>query len=80
MIRPKTTKIALAETQQAVNCGGLAAIVKMIKAVGLREELNRPPRSRTAKARKLHLPHDPTDHVLNIVLNLPVASRTPPRS
>ena len=35
MIRPATTKIELAEKQQAVTCGGLAAIVELIKTLGL---------------------------------------------
>ena len=65
MIRPITTKVELAEKQQAVNCGGLAAIVEMIKTLGLRKELNR-----DANVLKLHLPYDETDHILNIACNL----------
>jgi hypothetical protein len=37
MIRPATTKVELAEKQQAVTCGGLAAIVELIKTLELRK-------------------------------------------
>ncbi len=65
MIRPATTKLELAEKQQAVNCGGLSAIVELIKTIGLRKELNR-----SANVLKLYLPYDEADHILNIALNL----------
>ncbi|TWT74714.1 Transposase DDE domain protein [Planctomycetes bacterium CA13] len=65
MIRPSTTKLELAEKQQAVSCGGIAVILELIKKLGLRKELNR-----SAKVFKLHLPYDETDHILNIALNL----------
>ena len=65
MIRPATTKLELAEKQQAVTCGGLTAIVEMIKALNVRRELNR-----SAKVLKLHLPYDKSDHILNIAFNL----------
>jgi len=65
MIRPATTKLELSEKQQAVTCGGLAAIMQLIKTVELRRELNA-----SAKVLKLHLPYDEADHILNIALNL----------
>jgi hypothetical protein len=65
MIRPATTKVELAEKQQAVTCGGLAAIVELIKTLELRKELNR-----SANVLKMHLPYDEADHILNIALNL----------
>jgi hypothetical protein len=65
MIRPATTKLELADKQQAVTCGGLAAIVELIKTVDLRKELNR-----SANVLKLHLPYDEADHILNFALNL----------
>ena len=65
MIRPATTKLVLAEKQQAVTCGGLAAILELIKTLGLRKELNR-----SANVLKLHLPYDEADHILNVALNL----------
>ena len=65
MIRPATTKIQLAERQQAVSCGGLAAIIELIKTLDLRSELNR-----SANVLKMHLPYDEADHILNIALNL----------
>ena len=65
MIRPATTKIELAEKQQAVSCGGLAAIVEMTKTLDLRKELNQ-----AANVLKLNLPYDETDHILNIAFNL----------
>ena len=65
MIRPATTKVELAEKQQAVNCGGLAAIIELIRTLGLRTELNR-----AAKVLKFQLPYDEADHILNIAFNL----------
>lgn len=65
MIRPSTTKLELAEKQQAVHCGGLAVINDVIKTVGLRKHINE-----SLRLLKLHLPYDEADHVLNIALNL----------
>lgn len=65
MIRPCSTKLELSDKQQAISCGGLAAIMGLIKAVGLRRELNV-----SAKVFKLHLPYDEADHIFNIALNL----------
>ena len=65
MIRPTTTKIELAEKQQAVTCGGIAAIIELVKTLGLRNELNK-----AASVLKVHLPYDEADHILNIALNL----------
>jgi len=65
MIRPTTTKLVLSDRQQAVSCGGLAAIIELIKTVGLRKELNA-----SANVFKLHLPYDEADHIFNIALNL----------
>ncbi len=65
MIRPSTTKLELSDKQQAVTCGGLAAIMELIKAVNLRKHLND-----TARVFKLHLPYDEADHIFNIALNL----------
>ncbi len=65
MIRPTSTKLELSDKQQAVACGGLAAIIPLVKAVGLRKELNA-----AASVLKLHLPYDEADHILNIALNL----------
>lgn len=65
MIRPATTKLELSEKQQAITCGGLAAIIELIKTVGLRKELNS-----AANVLKLHLPYDEADHIFNIALNL----------
>lgn len=65
MIRPATTKLELAERQQAVTCGGIAAIMQMIKTIGLRESINY-----AANVFKLHLPYDEADHIFNIALNL----------
>ena len=65
MIRPATTKIELAQKQQAVSCGGIAVIIELIKQLGLRKKLNQ-----SASVLKLHLPYDEADHILNIALNL----------
>ena len=65
MIRPATTKLELAEKQQAITCGGLAAIIELIKTLGLRQELNR-----SAEVLKLKLPYDEADHIFNIAFNL----------
>ena len=63
MIRPATTKIELAQKQQAVSCGGIAVIIELIKQLGLRKKLNQ-----SASVLKLHLPYDEADHILNICL------------
>jgi len=65
MIPPTATKIELAQRQHAVTCGGIAAIMQLVKTTGLRTSLND-----AAKVFKLHLPYDEADHILNIALNL----------
>lgn len=65
MIRPATTKLELSDKLQAVSCGGLAAIMELIKTVGLRKELNA-----SANVFKLYLPYDEADHIFNIAFNL----------
>ena len=65
MIRPGTTKLQLAEKQQAVHCGGLALINPLIKVTELRKHINQ-----AVSVFKLHLPYDEADHVLNIAMNL----------
>ena len=65
MIRPATTKIELAEKQQAIHCGGIALMNELIKTTGLRKFINE-----AASVFKLHLPYDEADHVFNIALNL----------
>ncbi len=65
MIRPANIKLQLAERGHAVTCGGIAAILQLIKAIDLRKSLND-----SASVFKLHLPYDEADHILNIALNL----------
>jgi hypothetical protein len=65
MIRPVSTKIEISEKQQAVTCGGFAAILELIKTLGLRDHINR-----STGVLRLHLPYDEADHILNIALNL----------
>ena len=65
MIRPASTIMELAQKQQAITCGGLAAIIQLIKTLGLRDEINR-----AASVLKLHLPYDEADHIFNIAFNL----------
>jgi len=65
MIRPASTKLELAERQHAVTCGGIAAIMQLIKTIGLRDSINH-----AANIFKLHLPYDEADHIFNIALNL----------
>jgi len=65
MIRPMATKIELAERQRAITCGGIAAIMQLIKSTGLRASIND-----AAKVFKMHLPYDEADHIFNIALNL----------
>jgi putative NIF3 family GTP cyclohydrolase 1 type 2 len=65
MIRPANTRLELAERGQAVTCGGIAAIVQLIKTIDLRGFLND-----AASVFKIHLPYDEADHILNIALNL----------
>lgn len=65
MIQPTATKLELSEKQQAIGCGGLAAIMELAKVINLREELNA-----SADVLKLHLPYDEADHIFNIAFNL----------
>lgn len=65
MISPPRADFELAERQQAVNCGGIAAIMELIKQVDLRKQINR-----AVPLLKLHAPYDEADHVFNIALNL----------
>ena len=65
MIRPTNTRLELVERQQAVACGGIAAIMQLIKTTGLRASLND-----AARVFKMHLPYDEADHIFNIALNL----------
>jgi hypothetical protein len=55
----------LAERQQAICCGGLGAIMQLIKAVDLRKHINS-----AIPIFKRYTPYDEADHVLNIALNL----------
>lgn len=55
----------LAERQQAIGCGGLGAIMQMIKQLDVRHAINR-----AIPILKMHMPYDEADHVLNIALNL----------
>ena len=65
MIRPAATKLELSDRQQAITCGGISAILPLIKTLDLRRHLNQ-----AASVLKLHLPYDEADHILNIALNL----------
>lgn len=65
MIRPANTKLELADRGHAISCGGIAAIMQLIKTIDLRNSLNK-----AASVFKLHLPYDEADHILNIALNL----------
>lgn len=65
MIRTAATKIELSDRQQAVTCGGISAILPLVKALELRKHLNQ-----AASVLKLHLPYDEADHILNIAFNL----------
>jgi hypothetical protein len=55
----------IAERQQAVACGGIGLIHKMVSQLGLAEEINR-----HVPLFKFYLPYAESDHVLNIAYNL----------
>ena len=65
MICPCHTKLELAEKQQAIGCGGIAVIMRLIKQLDLRRHLNQ-----AAQVFKIHLPYDEADHIFNIAMNL----------
>lgn len=65
MIRPCPTKLELAEKQQAIGCGGIAVIMRLINSLDLRQYVNQ-----AAAVFKIHLPYDESDHIFNIALNL----------
>jgi hypothetical protein len=65
MIRPCQTKLELAEKQQAVSCGGIAVIMRLISSLQLRRYINQ-----SAAVFKIHLPYDESDHIFNIAMNL----------
>ena len=48
-----------------MTCGGIAAIVQLIKQLDLRRQINR-----AVPVFKLYAPYDEADHILNIALNL----------
>jgi len=64
-IKTPNINIELAERQQAIAAGGLAAILQMINTVDLRKHINR-----AIPMFKLYMPYDEADHVFNIALNL----------
>ncbi len=65
MIRPCQTKLELAEKQQAIGCGGISVIMRLINSLQLRQYINQ-----AAAVLKIHLPYDEADHIFNIAINL----------
>jgi hypothetical protein len=65
MIRPPAIKYELAERQQAIDAGGLGAVLNLVKQLDLRRHINA-----SVTLLKICLPYDEADHVLNIALNL----------
>ena len=64
-IRPPAIKYELAERQQAIDAGGLGAVMNLVKQLDLRRQINT-----SVTLLKICLPYDEADHVLNIALNL----------
>ncbi len=57
----------ISEKTQAMGCGGIGAIHKMVKKIGLDEEINA-----NLELLKTHVPYHESDHVLNIAYNVVV--------
>jgi len=54
----------MGDKTQAMNCGGIGAIHKMVKQIGLDKEIDD-----NLELLKVHLPYHESDHVLNIAYN-----------
>ena len=55
----------MGEKTSAINCGGIGAIHKMVKQIGLDKEIDD-----NLELLKVHLPYHESDHVLNIAYNV----------
>jgi len=55
----------MGDKTRAINCGGIGAIHKMVKQIGLDKEIND-----NLELLKVHLPYHESDHVLNIAYNV----------
>lgn len=58
-------KLELAERTQAVSCGGVATVQRLVRQLGLAESINR-----HCPIFMMHMPYSEADHVLNIAFNL----------
>src|SRR5271170_408511 len=55
----------------AINCGGIGAVAKMVKSIGLAQEIDN-----GVHVLKIHKPYHESDHVLNIAYNSLSGGRT----
>jgi len=65
MFRASNIHYDLSDRIRAIGCGGIGAMHRMARKVGLIDELDR-----HVEVLKVHLPYHESDHVLNIALNI----------
>lgn len=65
MLRASNIHYELSDRTRGLDCGGIGAIHRMVRRVGLIEELDR-----FVEVLKVHLPYHESDHVLNIAYNV----------
>jgi hypothetical protein len=61
----------MSDRVSAINCGGIGSIAKMIKSIGLAEEIDH-----GVHVLKIHKPYHESDHVLNLAYNSLSGGRT----
>jgi hypothetical protein len=65
MFRASNIHYEISDRFNAINCGGIGAIHKMVKSLGLVEALDR-----NICLLKFHLPYHESDHILNLAYNI----------
>jgi hypothetical protein len=65
MISASNVHYEISERTQAISCGGIGAIQRMVRQLGLDEMINR-----FLHIFKIYLPYSESDHILNIAYNL----------
>jgi Transposase DDE domain group 1 len=61
----------ISDKVSAINCGGLGAVAKMVKSIGLAQDIDN-----GVHVLKIHKPYHESDHVLNIAYNSLSGGRT----
>ena len=65
MFRASNIHYELSDRTRGINCGGIGAMHRLARKVGLIDELDR-----HVEVLKVHLPYHESDHVLNIAFNI----------